>query len=147
MNATLIGVDPQTADLSTQAVNLGWPDATIKVATTAVEGLERVERESPDVVLLHTDITDMAWGTIILELRRLTDSPILVLGHSRDSVEVVTAFESGADDYVRLPCNPNEIRMRILALLRRLGHGSFPRALSSGRLSINPAPAPGGFLL
>ncbi len=83
MNATLIGVDPQTADLSTQAVNLGWPDATIKVATTAVEGLERVERESPDVVLLHTDITDMAWGIIILELRRLTDSPILVLGHSR----------------------------------------------------------------
>ena len=142
MKAAFIGADPRTADLATLAVHLRWPDVTPMVTTTAAEGLEMVERESPDVVLLHPDFTDMTLDNTIRELRRLTDVPVLVLGHQRDEMELVTALELGADDYVRLPCDLTEIMIRIWALLRRFGLRSSPEAegaLSSGRLTINPS--------
>ena len=141
MKAAFIGANPQIADLATLAVHLRWPDVTPMVATTAVEGLAMMQRESPDVVLLHPDFTDMTLGDTIRELRRLTDLPLLVLEHQGDEMEVVAALGLGADDYVRLPCNLTEIMMRIWALLRRFGLRSpgSEGALSNGRLPINPS--------
>jgi DNA-binding response OmpR family regulator len=101
-----------------------------------------VERESPDVVLLHPDFNDLTLAKAIQELRRFTNVPLLVLGREGDEMEVVTSLELGADDYVRLPCDLTEIMVRIWALLRRVGvrpaHES-EGPLSSGRLLINPA--------
>ena len=50
MKAAFIGAEVRTAELVTLAVHLRWPDVDPLVATTAAEGLEMVERESPDVV-------------------------------------------------------------------------------------------------
>ncbi len=142
MKAVYIGVDTRTAEVATLAVHLRWPDVTPFLATTASEGLELVERELPDVVLLHPDFNDLTLGRTIQELRRFTNVPLLVLGHRGDEMEVVTSLELGADDYVRLPCDLTEIMVRIWALLRRVGirptHES-EGPLSSGRLFINPA--------
>lgn len=44
--------------------------------------------------------------------------PILMLTSNEDSADVVEAFESGADDYVRKPHQPSELRARVGALLR-----------------------------
>ena len=142
MKAVFIGVDLRTAEIAALAVRLRWPDVTLPVATTAGEGLELVERESPDVVLLHPDFTDMTLGGAIQELRRFTTVPILVLGHQGDEMEVVTSLERGADDYVRLPCDLPEIMVRVWALLRRGGVRSAHERegpLQSGQLFINPA--------
>jgi DNA-binding response OmpR family regulator len=142
MKAVYIGVDTRTAEVATLAVHLRWPDVTPLFAATASEGLELVERELPDVVLLHPDFNDLTLGRTIQELRRFTNVPLLVLGHRGDEMEVVTSLELGADDYVRLPCDLTEIMVRIWALLRRVGirptHES-EGPLSSGRLFINPA--------
>jgi DNA-binding response OmpR family regulator len=142
MKAVYIGVNIRTAEVATLAVHLRWPDVTPLIVNTASEGLELVERELPDVVLLHPDFNDMTLGRTIQELRRFTNVPLLVLGHRGDEMEVVTSLELGADDYVRLPCDLTEIMVRIWALLRRVGirptHES-EGPLSSGRLFINPA--------
>ncbi len=101
-----------------------------------------VEREAPDVVILYPDFEDMTLSTIIPELRRFTNVPVLVLGHQGDEMEVVTALEVGADDYVRLPCDLTEIMVRIWALLRRVGLRPEPDSdgpIASGRLMINPS--------
>ena len=112
------------------------------VATTAAEGLEMVEQESPDVVVLHPDFTDMTLSGTIQEMPRFTNAPLLVMGHQGDEMEVVTSLEVGADDYVRLPCDLTEIMVRIWALLRRVGLRQEPETdgpIASGRLSINPS--------
>ena len=51
MKAAFIGAEVRTAELVTLAVHLRWPDVDPMVATNAAEGLEMVERESPDVVI------------------------------------------------------------------------------------------------
>ena len=142
MKAAFIGAEVRTAELVTLAVHLRWPDVDPLVATTAAEGLEMVERESPDVVIMHPDFTDMTLSSTIGELRGFTNVPLLVLGHQGDEMEVVTSLEVGADDYVRLPCDLTEIMVRIWALLRRVGLRTEPETdgpISSGRLVISPS--------
>ncbi len=142
MKAVFIGVDVRTWEIATLAVHLRWPDVTPQIATTAGEGLELIERELPDVVLLHPDFNDLTLKKSIKEIRRFSNVPLLVLGKEGDEMEVVKSLELGADDYIRLPCELTEITVRIWALLRRIGiqpaHES-EGPLSSGRLSVNPA--------
>ena len=92
MKAAFIGAEVRTAELVTLAVHLRWPDVDPMVAMTAAEGLELVERESPDVVIMHPDFTDMTLSTTIGELRRFTNVPLLILGHQGDEMEVVTSL-------------------------------------------------------
>ncbi len=142
MKAAFVGAEVRTAEMVTLAVHLRWPDVDLRVATTAAEGLEMVERESPDVVVMHPDFTDMTLTGTIEELRRFTNVPLLVLGHQGDEMEVVTSLEVGADDYVRLPCDLTEIMVRIWAMLRRVGLRTEPETdgpISSGRLVITPS--------
>jgi DNA-binding response OmpR family regulator len=143
MKVILISVDPRCVQMAAQSVRLRWPDMALTVADSAAEGLELVEHESPDVVLMNADFNDMSLSQAIQELRRFSDVPLIVMGHRGDVIEVVTALELGADDYVRLPCNLTEMMSRIWALLRRVGNsrpvqeGEAP--LRSGALVINPA--------
>jgi DNA-binding response OmpR family regulator len=143
MKVTFISVDSRCVQMAAQSVRLRWPDMVLTVATTATEGLELVEQEFPDVVLMNADFTDMSLSQAIQELRRFSDVPLIVMSHRGDVVEVVTALELGADDYVRLPCNLTEMMSRLWALLRRAGNnrpaqdGEAP--LRSGSLLINPA--------
>ena len=95
MKVGFIGADSRTAEAATLAVHLRWPDVTPLVATTAATGLEMVELESPDVLLMHPDFTDMTLGNTIQELRRFTNVPLLVLGVEGDEMEVVTSLELG----------------------------------------------------
>ncbi len=124
------------------SVRLRWPDSVPAVAGTATEGLELVERLVPDVVILRPDFTDMSLSKAIQELRGFSNVPLIVLGSQGDEMEVVTALETGADDYVRLPCDLTEMTTRVWALLRRVGFTkSHDREipLVSGRLLVNPA--------
>lgn len=142
MNVVYIGAGARTAEIALLAMRLRWPDAAPLVATAAGEGLELVERELPALALLCPDFRDMSVSAAIQGLRQITNAPLLVLGYRGDDMEVVAALESGADDYIRIPCDLTELMVRIWALLRRAGtrpsrQGEEP--LSSGPLLINPA--------
>jgi two-component system, OmpR family, KDP operon response regulator KdpE len=142
MKAVFIGVNERTGDIAALGMRLRWPDSTLLRSATAARGLELVEQEWPDVVLMHPDFTDMPHSQAIRDLRRFSNVPMLVLGNQGDDMEAIASLELGADDYVRLPCDLTELTARIWALLRRAGcGGSYESAspLISGRLLINPA--------
>jgi DNA-binding response OmpR family regulator len=142
LKVVFIGADPRATELATMSFRLRWPDAVALVAASAAEGLVLLERESPEVVIVHPDFTDMALSEVIRNIRLLANVPLLVLGNRGDEMEVVTSLEVGADDYVRLPCDLTELMVRIWALLRRSGMGSTQQSdgpLTCGPLLINPS--------
>ncbi len=142
MKAAFIGNDTRVAEIAALSVRLRWPEATVVTANTASAGLELVAGTTPEVVLLHPDFTGMSLPQTIQELRRLTAVPILVLGYQGDEMEAISALETGADDYVRLPCELTEIMTHLLALTRRASLRPSPDVespLRSGPLFINPS--------
>ena len=114
-----IGNNPVVADIAILSVYLGWLKVVAIEATTATRGLELVEQESPDVVLIHPDFTDMTLIQIIQDLRSFSNVPLLVLGYENDETEAVSSLTVGADDYVRSPYGLEEILARLLAIIRR----------------------------
>ena len=143
MKVLLTGVDPRTSEMVVLSLRLRWPDARALVATQAADGVDMVEQESPDVVILQPNFSDMSLSEAIREIRRFSDVPLVVLGQEGDEREAVKALELGADDYIRTPCGFVELVARVVALLRRLqrteSDGTFEAPILSGSLVINPA--------
>lgn len=142
MKVVIIGANPRTVDIAKVSVRLRWPDASMQSCSTARKGLDLVEQEGPNIVIVHPDFKDSTISALIQELRGFSNVPLLVLGNEGDEMEAVTSLELGADDYVRLPCDLTELTTRIWALMRRAGTAATyetENPLTSGHLMVNPA--------
>ena len=97
-----------------------WGYATEKAAT-AYEALGWLEREQFDLVLLDLGLPDGDGFSLCRQLRRLPmHQPLVLMLTARDErADKVRGFEEGADDYVVKPFDPELLRVRLRALLRR----------------------------
>ena len=89
-------------------------------ADTAKEALHTLEKCRIDLILLEAALP----GTDGLALTRLlrdckNDLPILMLSSRKQPADIKKGFLAGVDDYVTKPFDPEELTLRIKALLRR----------------------------
>jgi DNA-binding response OmpR family regulator len=107
-----------------ESVRLGfmvqWREVEFLAATTGREGLDLVERETPDLVLLDIGLPDADGYKVLEDIRAFSDVPVVMLTARDDTMDKVKGLELGADDYVTKPFNHLELLARIKALLRRL---------------------------
>jgi two-component system KDP operon response regulator KdpE len=92
--------------------------------TTAVDGrsaLLATTQHPLDLLILDLGLPDMDGTTVIKDLRRWNNVPILVLSARHTSDDKVEALDAGADDYLTKPFGPSELLARLRALLRRSG--------------------------
>ncbi|MEI8344831.1 MAG: response regulator [Candidatus Omnitrophota bacterium] len=75
----------------------------VSVAATGIDGVEKTQSESPDLVILDTVLPDID-GFEVCRRIRLSRSPeqlkIIVITGSIDAIDAVKARRMGADDYV-----------------------------------------------
>ena len=126
------------------ALRLRWPDLTSLVASHGELALLAVEKEEPDFVILCDDLPNLGICSAIREIRRFSDTPIIVATEEEDdsAMQVVKALECGADDYIRMPCNLMVVIARVVALLRRMDltkQTSEDSTIYCGDLVIDPA--------
>lgn len=123
------------------ALYLRWPEALPITVLSAAEGLRIIDKELPNVIFLSPGLIDMTSYELLIEARRLTQAPILVLADSYDEMEMVSVLRTGADDYVRLPCDPRELMLRVWSLMRRsfMDEQSVQPPLIIGDMTINPS--------
>jgi DNA-binding response OmpR family regulator len=114
---------------------------TVNIASRGDEVVAKVERESPDLVILDLGLPGEDGFTVCRQLRLSYLNPILILTARDSDIDHVLGLELGADDYVVKPVEPRVLLARIGALLRR-SRATLPqerKALQFGRLSINSA--------
>jgi len=88
-------------------------------AYEADEGLLKLEREQPDLLLLDVMLPGRDGFDICREVRRTSRIPIIMLTARGDVIDRVSGLEMGADDYVGKPFEPRELVARIQTILRR----------------------------
>lgn len=89
---------------------------------TAVDGesaLQAFQRDSPDLVLLDINMPDPNGLQVCREIRGRSPVPIMMLTVRDVEEDLIEAFDSGADDYVRKPFSPRALLARVRALIRR----------------------------
>lgn len=91
----------------------------VEEATDGIEALKRIQTESYDLVILDVMMPGLNGYQTCLEIRRVSNAPILFLS-ARSQVEDKTlGFSSGGDDYLPKPFSYQELLSRVKALIRR----------------------------
>jgi DNA-binding response OmpR family regulator len=89
------------------------------VAKTAAEALKLAASMDPELVLLDLMLPDGDGRDVCRELRRRSDTPIIMLTARGTETDRIVGLELGADDYVVKPFSGPEVIARIRAVLRR----------------------------
>ena len=88
----------------------------------AIDGqkaLDLVAEHSPDLVVLDVMLPKLDGYSVLAELRKRTQVPVILLTARADEVDRVLGLELGADDYVVKPFSPRELAARVRSVLRR----------------------------
>jgi DNA-binding response OmpR family regulator len=94
-------------------------------ARDADEGLRKLSRSDPDLLLLDIMLPGRDGFDICREVRKTSRIPIIMLTARGDVIDRVSGLELGADDYIGKPFEPRELVARIQTILRRTGSSDY----------------------
>jgi len=78
-----------------------------------------VRSAKPDLLVLDLGLPGQDGLDVAREIRRWSDTPIVMLTARGDETDRIVGLEIGADDYVVKPFSPKELVARVRAVLRR----------------------------
>jgi two-component system, OmpR family, response regulator VicR len=119
---------------------LRWPGTDIFSAAEGKRGLELVEKENPDMVILDLGLPDIDGFEVLKDIRRFSSVPVIILTARTEEASIVRGLELGADDYITKPFSHIELLARVQSMLRRMQ--SIPKSgiggyFSAGDLYMN----------
>lgn len=102
----------------------------VTAADRPQEGLRLLQRLKPRLVILDVMLPDMDGFQVLREIRKSSQTPVIMLTARGELADKVVGLETGADDYLSKPFEPRELVARVQSVLRRL----TPKAASSEKL-------------
>lgn len=91
----------------------------IVVADTVHSAVNVCREEKPDIVILDVMLPDGDGFSLVRQIRLFTDVPIIFLTAKDEAADKLAGLGLGADDYIVKPFLPQELLLRVYAILRR----------------------------
>ena len=95
-------------------------------AGTVQIGLSLVRQEKPDLAILDVMLPDGDGFSLMKKLRTFTNIPIIFLTAKDETADKLAGLGLGADDYIVKPFLPQELLLRVYAVLRRCYKSDSP---------------------
>ena len=95
-------------------------------AGTVQTGLVFARQEKPDLAILDVMLPDGDGFSLMKKLRAFTNIPVIFLTAKDDAADKLAGLGLGADDYVVKPFLPQELLLRVHAVLRRCYKADSP---------------------
>ena len=121
MKALIIEDDAEVVEAVSMCLELRWPDTTILSTGEGIKGLELIETDSPDIVILDLGLPDIDGIEVLRQIHLFCDVPIIILTVRDEKKDITKGLELGADDYITKPFDHMEFLARAKAVLRRTG--------------------------
>ncbi len=83
------------------------------------QAIDSFKKENPDLVILDVMMPEADGWQVCKEIRKTSDTPIIMLTAKGETFDKVLGLELGADDYMVKPFDTKELIARIKAVLRR----------------------------
>ncbi len=91
----------------------------VKIFHDGVSGLQALESDPPDVVILDVKMPRMDGMEVLRRLRQTSDLPVIMLTSKDEEIDEILGFNLGADDYMHKPFSQRLLIERVKAVLRR----------------------------
>ncbi len=91
----------------------------VRIAADGALALEMHAQWQPDLILLDMMLPRISGTEVLAAVRRVSDTPIIMVTAVGDESDKLGALRYGADDYVVKPYSPKEVVVRVHAVLRR----------------------------
>ena len=91
----------------------------VAIANDGETAIKNFVEFRPDIVLLDVMLPKMDGWQVCREIRKIAETPIIMVTAKGETFDKVLGLELGADDYVVKPFDTKEIMARIKAVLRR----------------------------
>ena len=95
-------------------------------AGTVQTGLVFARQEKPDLAVLDVMLPDGDGFSLMKKLRAFTNIPVIFLTAKDEAADKLAGLGLGADDYVVKPFLPQELLLRVHAVLRRCYKADSP---------------------
>ena len=118
-NATVVVIEDDPIIREIQSALLSRHGFHVEPAMDAATARQFFDRDEPDLYLLDIGLPDDDGLTLLQEIRRQSDVPVIVVSSQSEPVERILGLEYGADDYVIKPFEPRELLARVRAVLKR----------------------------
>lgn len=113
-------VDDEQRILNFLGTKLKASGYEVLTAGDGAQGLEQIQAEEPDLVVLDLLMPKMDGFEMMERLRSFSSIPIIILSARGADTDRIRGLKLGADDYLAKPFNPEELIARIEAVKRRL---------------------------
>ncbi len=137
MRILVVDDDPRIRE--TLKRHLAYEGYQVSLAADSRETFAQVADSRPDLVVLDWMLPGMDGIEICRRLRQADDFPILMLTAKGTLEDKVDGLDSGADDFLVKPFQPEELLARVRALLRRRAPASQSPVLRFGVLTLDTA--------
>ena len=107
-----------------------------EVAHDGESGLALARTLAPDLLILDLTLPRLDGVELCRTLRQESEVPIIMLTAREAHAERIIGLDSGADDYVVKPFDPQEVIARADAVLRRV-RGRVQQVLQRGNIELN----------
>ncbi|MBQ7318912.1 MAG: response regulator transcription factor [Clostridia bacterium] len=91
--------------------------------TEAGDGMEAVllcRANTYDVIIMDIMMPELDGFSACREIRKVSQTPIIMLSARGEEYDKINGFELGIDDYVMKPFSPKELMLRIGAIMKRV---------------------------
>jgi two-component system phosphate regulon response regulator PhoB len=138
MTYRILVVDDEPDITALVAYHLAKAGFRVSTAANGPDALKAAREEKPDIVILDLMLPGISGYDILAELRKreeTKDVGVILLTARREETDRIRGLTLGADDYLTKPFSPQELSLRVRALLRRL---AAPPVTAGSTLAAGP---------
>ena len=136
MSGTVLIVEDDTRIANWVKLYFERAGFSTEVTHDGASGLSLARSLAPDLIILDLMLPRLDGVELCRILRRESDVPIIMLTAREAHVERITGLDSGADDYIVKPFDPDEVVARAHAVLRRV-KDRVQQVLTHGSITLN----------
>ena len=97
---------------------------TVTEATDGMDAVYKCRENTYDMIIMDIMMPELDGFSACREIRKITQTPIIMLSARGEEYDKINGFELGIDDYVVKPFSPKELMLRIEAVLKRVGRNA-----------------------
>ena len=95
---------------------------TVTEAGDGMEAVHLCRKQNFDIIIMDIMMPELDGFSACREIRKQTDTPIIMLSARGEEYDKINGFELGIDDYVVKPFSPKELMLRVDAIMKRVKH-------------------------